>query len=284
MRSTDTNFIVRGMRPDEVELIRILETAEGWNPVFHAGPCFFATDPGGFFVGELDGQPISCISCVAYDRSFGFLGMYIVRPEFRGRGYGLQTWRAGMAHLGTRNVGLDGVPAQQSNYKRSGFAVAYDHIRYRGEGGGPSPAGVVRLSAAPFEDVLAYDRGCFPAPRPAFLRAWLTLPESVALGCLREGRLTGFGVVHRSVDGFKIAPLFADNLAVAAVLLRGLKAETGGESFFLDAPDDAENAAAGELVRRFGLREVFRTARMYTQGRPRLHAGRVFGITSMELG
>ena len=86
------------------------------------------------------------------------------------------------------------------------------------------------------------------------------------------------------MDGFKIAPLFADNLAVAAVLLRGLKAETGGESFFLDAPDDAENAAAGELVRRFGLREVFRTARMYTQGRPRLNAGRVFGITSMELG
>ena len=284
MRTVAPNFIVRMMRPDEVEPMRTWETAECWNPGLHTGPCFFATDPGGFFVGELDGQPISCIACVAYDRSFGFLGLYIVQPEFRGRGYGLQTWGVGMAHLGTRNVGLDGVRAQQSNYERSGFAVAHYHIRYQGEGGGPSPTGIVRLSAVLFEDVLAYDRGCFPAPRPTFLRAWLTLPESVALGCLREGRLAGFGVAHRSVDGFKIGPLFADDLAAAEVLLRGLTAETGGGTFFLDAPDSEENPVAAQLVGCFGMREVFRTARMYTQGRPRLNAGRVFGITSLELG
>jgi len=284
MRTADSNFIVRVMRPEEVEIIRTWAIAEGWNPGLHVGPCFFATDPRGFFVGELDGQLVSCISCVAYDGSFGFLGQYIVKPEFRGKGYGVQTWRAGMAHLGTRNVGLDGVLAQRSNYKRSGFAFAHHHIRYQGEGGGPSLAGVVRLSAVPFEDVLAYDRGCFPAPRPTFLRAWLELPESVALGCLREGRLVGFGVTHLGVEGYKVGPLFADDLAAAEVLLRGLTAETGGRSFSLDAPDVTQNPATGQLVGCFGMREVFRTARMYTHGRPRLDAGRVFGITSMELG
>jgi hypothetical protein len=284
MRTADPNFIVRGMRPEEVEMIRTWATAEGWNPGLHAGPCFFATDPGGFFVGELDGRPVSCISCVGYDGSFGFLGQYIVKPQFRGQGYGVRTWRAGMAHLGTRNVGLDGVLAQQSNYERSGFAFAHHHIRYQGEGGGRSPAGVVGLSAVLFEDVLAYDRGCFPAPRPKFLCAWLALPESVALGGLREGRLAGFGVAHRGVEGFKIAPLFADDVAAAEDLLRALTAEAGGGSFCLDAPDDAGNPAAGQLVGRFGMRELFRTARMYTRGRPRLEAGRVFGITSMELG
>jgi hypothetical protein len=284
MRTIDPNFIVRTMRPEEVELLRTWAAAEGWNPSLHTGPCFFATDPEGFFVGERDGQTVACISCVVYDSSFGFVGLYIVRPEFRGRGYGLQTWRAGMAHLGTRNVGLDGVQAQGSNYERSGFATAHDHVRYRGEGGGSSPAGVVCLSAVPFEDVLAYDSDCFPAPRPTFLRAWLAMPESVALGCLREGRLAGFGVAHRSVEGFKIGPLFADDLAAADLLLRGLTAEMGGGTFFLDAPDEAENPAAAQLVGRFGLRAVLRTARMYTRGRPRLNAGRVFGITSLELG
>jgi hypothetical protein len=284
MRTAAPNFIVRAMRPEEVEMIRTWATAEDWNPGLHTGPCFFATDPRGFFVGELEGRPISCISCVAYDASFGFLGLYIVQSEFRGQGYGLQTWRAGMAHLGTRNVGLDGVLAQQRNYERSGFAVAHHHLRYQGEGGGPSPTGIVRLSAVPFEEVLAYDRGCFPAPRPMFLRSWLALPESVALGCLREGRLAGFGVAHRGVEGFKIGPLFADDRAAAEVLLRGLTAEMGGGTFFLDAPDDAENPTAAQLVGRFGMRELFRTARMYTQGRPRLNASRVFGITSMELG
>jgi Acetyltransferase (GNAT) domain len=119
---------------------------------------------------------------------------------------------------------------------------------------------------------------------PALLRDWLALPESVALGHLREGRLSGFGVAHRGVEGFKIGPLFADDLPAAELLLRALKAETGGGTFFLDAPDEAENPAAGHLVGRFGMRELFRTARMYTRGRPRADAGRIFGITSMELG
>ena len=52
----------------------------------------------------------------------------------------------------------------------------------------------------------------------------------------------------------------------------------------LDAPDGAENPAAAQLIERFGMKELFRTARMYTRGQPRSDAGRVFGITSMELG
>ena len=48
--------------------------------------------------------------------------------------------------------------------------------------------------------------------------------------------------------------------------------------------DGAENPAAAQLVGGFGMREVLRTARMYTRGRPWSNAGRVFGITSLELG
>ncbi|MCE9534751.1 MAG: GNAT family N-acetyltransferase [Planctomycetes bacterium] len=271
------------MRPDDLALIRSWTAAEGWNPGLHDGPCFLATDPEGFFVGELDGQPISSISCVAYGDSFGFLGLYIVKPEFRGLGFGMRTWQTGIARLGTRNVGLDGVLAQKSNYERSGFSFAYHHIRYQGEGGGTIPPGLVRLSTIPFEEVLAYDGLCFPAARPTFLRGWLALAESVALGCRRKGRLAGFGVARRCVEGFKIGPLFADDFAVAEQLLQGLSAETGGR-FYLDIAEEAENPAASELVKQFGMVETFRVARMYTKGRPRLDASRVFGITTMELG
>jgi hypothetical protein len=176
------------MRRGEFALTRDW-AAEGWNPGLHDAACFYETDPDGFFLAELDGEPIACLSCVAYDDSFGFVGLYIVRPEFRGQEYGIQVWRAGIAHLETRNVGLDGVLAQVGNYERSGFARAYYHLRYQGRGGGRHPAGVVRLSAVPFDDVLANDRRCFPAPRLRFLRGWLALRGSVSLGCLREGRL-----------------------------------------------------------------------------------------------
>jgi hypothetical protein len=284
MPPADPTFTVRVMRPDEVDLIRTWATAEGWDPGLHDGPCFHAADPAGFFVGACGGEPVACLSCVAYDDTFGFLGQYIVKPGFRGCGHGVRTWQAGMAHLGPRKVGLDGVLAQQTNYERSGFTFAYHHIRYRGMAGGPAPAGVVRLSAVPLADVMAFDRLCFPAPRAAFLRGWLALPESAALGCVREGRLAGYGVIRRSVDGYKIGPLFADDLVAADLLLRGLAAEAGGGPFCMDAPEAAENPAAGELVRRYGLTEVFRTARMYTRGRPPIDTARVFGNTTLELG
>jgi hypothetical protein len=242
----------------------------GWNPALHADPCFFAIDPGGYFVGELDAEPVSCISCVAYDETFGFLGQYIVKPEFREWGYGIQTWRAGMAHLGARNVGLDVMLSQQRNYGRSGFAVAHHYIRYQGTGGGRFSAGIARLSAVPFEDTVAYDRRCFPAPRPSFLRDWLALPASVALGFRREGRLAGFGVAHQAVDGFNIGPLFADDLRAAEFLLRGLAAEAGGGSFDLDTPDCTQNPDAAQLVKRFATRDLFRVARMDTWGQPLL--------------
>jgi hypothetical protein len=54
--------------------------------------CFAAADPEGFFIGELDGAPAATVSCVNYGVSFAFLGLYIVRQDLRGRGYGLRIW------------------------------------------------------------------------------------------------------------------------------------------------------------------------------------------------
>ena len=116
----------------EVDLAIEWAAAEGWNPGLHDAQCFHATDPDGFLIAYLGSEPVGCISVVAYDDSFGFLGLYIVRPEFRGKGYGQQLWKAGMPYLGDRNVGLDGVVAQQENYKKSGFRLAYRNIRYGG--------------------------------------------------------------------------------------------------------------------------------------------------------
>ena len=279
-----SELVVRRMCGDEVELIREWATAEGWNPGLYDGPCFFQADPEGFFIGEVGGNPVSCISCVRYGASFGFLGQYIVKPDCRGLGYGLCIWQAGMRHLGQRNVGLDGVLQQQGNYERSGFRFANNHIRYQGSGGGTIPAGLVPLSALPFDDLAAYDLECFPARRPQFLRNWISLPGSFGLASAPDGRLAGFGVIRRSVDGYKVGPLYANELLVAESLLRGLFAAASGHLVCVDIPDQSVNPAAAALVMKFGLSESFRTARMYTREAPRIRTERVFGITTMELG
>jgi GNAT superfamily N-acetyltransferase len=275
-------FIVRPMTRAELDLPAEWAAQEGWNPGLHDTDCFYATDPNGFFLGVLDGEPVGCISTVAYDNAFGFLGFYIVRPEYRGQGYGLQIWNAGMSYLGDRNVGLDGVLAQQQNYQKSGFRLAYRNVRNQGVGGGSVPAGVVDLAKVSFAELLAYDRALFPAPRAKFLECWIRRPQGAALAIRSEGRLAGYGVIRVCRQGYKIGPLFADSEAIAENLFQALAAQAPGASIFLDIPE--VNPAAVALAQRHDMQPVFETARMYTKGAPNLPLARIYGVTTFELG
>ena len=224
------------------------------------------------------------VSCVNYGASFAFLGFYIVREDLRARGYGLRMWRAAIAHAGPRVIGLDGVLAQQQNYGKSGFELAYAHVRYGGTVAPPdrSPAGVIALAEVPLAAVEAYDATVFPAPRSAFLRAWIGSPGHVGCALVRDGGLAGWGVIRPCRKGRKIGPLVADDRATAEVVLSALLARVGRDEIFLDVPSINRDAVA--LAQDLGLAPVFETARMYTGSIPPLQLERVFGVTTFELG
>jgi hypothetical protein len=248
---------------------------------------FHAADPHGFFVAEIDGEKIGCISAVRYDDAFGFIGFYIVRPEFRGKGYGLALWERGMAHLDGLPVGLDGVPAQRANYERSGFAFAYANVRYRADtreprDRHPSSLMLERLRVAD-DDVLAYDAASFGTSRPRFLQPWIVQPDVVALTArdIASGELLGLGVGRDCGDGTKIGPLFCSRLDVAGVLLDTIMQRTGSP-WYLDVP--TPNAAALALANEREMTPVFETARMWRGEPPPIALERVYGVTSLELG
>jgi ribosomal protein S18 acetylase RimI-like enzyme len=280
-----SDYRIRAMTRDELDLGIDWAAAEGWNPGLHDADSFHATAPGGFFVGLLDGQPIGMISAVPYGRDFGFVGFYLVKPEFRGRGHGLALWQVAMQSLAGRRVGLDGVVAQQDNYRRSGFQWAWNNERYEGvpRRAARPDAAIVPLRQLPMEPLLRYDAAFFPAGRETFLRHWIAQRGSTALGLQEQGTLVGYGVIRPCGVGFKVGPLFADSLELADRLLRALVAHTpDGSRVQLDVP--AIHAAALALTGAHGMQPVFQTARMYTGVAPAIDIGRLYGITSFELG
>lgn len=278
-------YTIRPMNRSEIDLAVDWAAEEGWNPGVHDAGSFHAADPEGFLVGLLDGEPVATISAVRYGQDFGFIGFYIVKPTCRGQGYGLRLWNAAMQRLAGRIVGLDGVVAQQDNYRKSGFALAWNNARYEGVGGGAGSAdeAIVPLSTLPFDAVAAYDRPFFPDDRQAFLRAWIGQPGAAALGLVQDGRLAGYGVLRPCRRGAKIGPLFADDPQLAERLFVALKARAPqGVPLFLDIP--IPHAAALELVQRHGMTRGFETARMYTGPAPDVPMDRFYGVTSFELG
>ena len=168
-----------------------------------------------------------------YGAGFGFLGCYIARPTVRGKGYGIRIWDAGMKRLAGRNVGLDGVVAQQGNYRKSGFRHAWNNVRHEGvPAAAPTPPGVrlVDARSVPFDRLAAYDRRFFPEPRDSFLAPWITMPERTALVAMQDGEIAGFGVIRAAVAASRIGPLYAARPASRRALVTALAEAMPGQA------------------------------------------------------
>ncbi len=279
------NMIIRNADGVEVEQMIRMAAAEGWNPGISDGQAFFLANKQGFWIGELDHKIIACISAVNYNGIYSFVGLYIVDPAYRGRGYGYRIWQHALARLDSSIIcGLDGVPARIADYKKSGFVYAYRQMRLA------APA----LRVAMPEDVqffttdvtkalLAYDAAIFGTDRSAFTSGWITMKGAQTFFTQEQGKVTGYAVLRRCLEGYKIGPLFADNADLSEKLFLACHSVAApGEMVYIDMSED--NDCTHSWIKRYHLQLVFETARMYKNGIPDFPAGKVYGVTTFELG
>jgi hypothetical protein len=273
---------IRTLTASEVETLVDWAAREGWNPGIGDAVALRSADPDGFIGAFVDGEMAAGISAVAYGPGFGFIGLYICRPDRRGEGHGKAVWEAGMARLGNRIIGLDGVAEQRANYQRMGFVPAYETVRHSGRPAGLPEGGDVRpVTAADMAGIFAYDRQCFPAAREAFLREWLRPPRIALLSAGSNG-IAGYGVARRCREGFKVGPLFADGTDLALAMVADLSDAIAGEELHIDVPAGQVQFTA--MLQAAGMVPGFTTTRMYKGGRPGNAPSTVFGITTLELG
>ncbi|HWU64450.1 MAG TPA: GNAT family N-acetyltransferase [Ensifer sp.] len=273
---------IRTLTLPEVRQLVQWAALEGWNPSPADADAFFCADPDGFLGCFLAGHLVAGISAVSYGKTFGFIGLYIARQDFRGKGYGVQVWQAAMARLGGRTIGLDGVPAQQANYEKMGFRRAYGSARWSGRLFNLPPSSeVISATRQDFHDILPFDRRFFPADRDLFLKNWLSEPRDCYVARDANG-LTGYVVVRKCLEGYKIGPLFAVDDQTAIALLAACGDTVGGEVVFLDVPETRESFARSLID--LGFQAGFQTARMYLGPPPSIGLSGVYAATTLELG
>lgn len=268
---------------EEVAELLDWAAAEGWNPGLDDAPAFFAADPQGFFVAVEDGRCVAGISVVNHSDSFAFLGLYIVRPDWRGRGLGLALWQHALRHAGARCIGLDGVPEQQANYARSGFVRTGRTVRYAGTvPAEPAPA----LPLARSDDLpalIALEAAASGVEKSTYMARWFTQSATRKTFVLRDGRrLSGCVTARACRSGAKIGPLIAPDMQSARALMASA-ATAFGPQIMIDVPESA--APLHTLCRTWGLTPGFETARMYlgTAPTPTL-ASPFYAVTTLELG
>jgi len=159
----EQNFQVKTANREEMDIIVDWAAREGWNPGIHDAEYFYTTDPAGYFVAYLDNEIVGSISAVAYDCNFGFIGFFMVKPEYRGHRIGIKLGYRALDYLKDVNVGLDGVENKIKNYQTYGFKLAYNNIRYEGHTVSSTPGSdVIDINSIPFDTLVEYDNHFFP--------------------------------------------------------------------------------------------------------------------------
>ncbi len=281
-------FEFRQLDHRQVETLVGWAREEGWDPGVHDAEIFSSVFPDAFYGYFLDGRMIGGGSLVSYNGEFGFMGFFIVIPEYRNAGIGRSLWYKrrdtllGRLRKGS-GIGMDGVVAMQPFYQRGGFSIAFrDERRARAGSEFPRHEAISGIATSELDAISAYDRECFGFDRRTFLERWLFDSASTSFRYDAGEKLSGYTVLRRTGKGFKIGPLFADSIDIARELYKACMSSAPGCNVYLDIP--MKNTAAVSLAEEFGAEYVFECARMYYGPEPVCRLDKVFGITTFELG
>ncbi len=250
---------------------------EGWNPGPYDADVFYATDPAGFYGFYRERELIAGGAIVSYNGEFGFMGLFIVKPEYRAAGMGRRLWYQRRDSLLSRlnegaSIGMDGVIAMQPFYAKGGFNIAFRDERYVRTGTAfDVHYNISSIAEIDLERVLAYDKACFGYGRPQFMIPWLQLPGNRTFKYMEDGVLHGFAVVRELKSGSKVGPLFADNAMIAEELYKACLDAVQGEQLYMDIPICNVDAVA--LVKKYYAIYVFECARMYRGNAPAIWRG-----------
>ncbi|HTY14791.1 MAG TPA: GNAT family N-acetyltransferase [Methanoregulaceae archaeon] len=282
LNGTSIPVKLRQMTREEADTVIDWAAEEGWNPGLHDADAFYQTDPSGFFAIVAENNLAGSVALVRYSDDFMFGGLYIVHPDYRGKGIGRAILDFTKKYAEEYNLGIDGVFDLQKVYEKSGFRFAYRNIRFEGTGGGKIDNSLTILRKVPFPRVLVYDSLHYPAVRENFLKHFIYQLDSTGFAAIEGDSLTGYGFVRKCRNGYKIGPLFADTEEIAETIFSALSSVADREPLFLDVPEI--NRAAVTLAQSHDMKEVFGTARMYTKKIPKLPLDHIFGVTTFELG
>lgn len=296
-------YQIRAMTDGDRLLVTQWAQAEGFCPGIGDVGIYCDTDRSGVWIGEWDGEPVGCIAGIRYDRHYGFIGLFLVKPAYRGRGFGVALWQQAIAHLAdVACVGLEAALQRVEDYQQWGFEPAYYTRRYQLPPADrrwcirPSfaldlPPGYQLIAGSELTTatVQAYDARHEATPRPLFLREWLERPEGKVMVILDEtGDCRGYGRIRPCLmpdgamaQGWRLGPLMADSALLAGALLDTLLSDRQG-AVLVDVPE--VNKDALYLLEERGFELALLNLRMYKGPAPQLPLEDVYGLACLELG
>ena len=134
-RRPTMNPTIRNLTQPELHELVHWAAAEGWNPGVNDAALFWDVDPEGYLAVDMDQRMVGGGAIIRHNANFGFMGLFIVDPDYRGQQLGTKLWYARRDALLSRldengTIGLDGVDAMVPFYQKGGFKQFTRHRRF----------------------------------------------------------------------------------------------------------------------------------------------------------
>ena len=255
------------------------------------------TDRQGIWIGRVNTSAIGCIAGIKYNQIYGFIGLYIVKPEYRGYGYGHRLWEKAMTYLNdVQCIGLEAAPHLVNRYSEWGFKKASQTIRWQLDNIDErhlkdnmienDSLKVVTGLNIPLETIKQYDAEREFIARPHFISQWLKHPSGQVIALVDTNSFChGFARIRPCLlskgNGWRIGPILADSKELAEVLIHNLLKNHRG-LILIDSPQINTNAQS--LLVKMGFKQISATTRMYKGSHHAPLADDVYGLACLELG
>lgn len=127
----DTFLVRHSTSLDDLQWIQQLATEEGWQTRARDAECYSGIMRD-FFIGELNGERISCISLIRHSEACVFAGYCMVLKDYRGKGYGERTRKAAFDEYVTDETTIQFIAVKHlvELYKRIGYQPFWAIRRY----------------------------------------------------------------------------------------------------------------------------------------------------------
>ena len=281
---TDADLGVDRLERGDVDAALELSSRAGWSTARSDWRRMVDLDAVDAFAGRLDGAPVATGTLVRYGTRVGWVGMMLVHPDHRRRGFGTRMLRACLdaaETAGVETVGLDANPAGRPLYDANGFVEVAEVSQWRGSVDGTGRTDRVTTTADPGVVAAADERASGVDRR--FLLASL-LGEEGTVGLVHrglDGGVDGYALVLRRPPGTTVGPLVAGDPETAEALLRAAGERTGGPL----TVNAVGNPCAETRYRELGFEHTRSLARMtYRERAEPLMGDRVWGLPAFEYG
>jgi len=288
----ESTFEIRNLREADLPEALQLAAAAGWNQTEEDWKRILGLSPEGCFGAFAGARLVGTITTMTYGREAAWIGMMLVKEEYRRRGIGKRLMQASLEFCAARGIDtikLDATPAGLPLYESFGFIPEADIQRWEGTSRPTRKAetGGAALSRSFEESLFELDRRAFGADRRAFLKLLIAdaCCEPVVLSDLSpiSKAPAGYALARRGARALYAGPIVAVDPRAAGILLDGLLTRMPEGKVYLDLAGNS--GVGGDVLEDRGFTRQRDLTRMF-RGRPRKvgTSSMIFAIAGPEAG